>query len=142
MIGGFKMDIRSKHNLPLNERLRDLRKEHKLTQKQVAEMLDTVDSTYAGYEARENADNHRYPQIHSLKKLAEIYNTTTDYLLGLTDNKAPRKTDQDIMYLLENKKAKVDGIELDPQLSLYAISQMKVIVKMQKESKSILHQAQ
>jgi transcriptional regulator with XRE-family HTH domain len=132
---------RVKYNLPLNERLRLLRKDLNLLQREVAEAVGTTETTYAGYEARESADNHRYPQIHMLKALASFYNTTTDYLIGLTDVKEPRKADTDIMVLLEKKQAKVNGIELAPEFSNYVISTLQDLIKVQKQdpTSSTLH---
>ncbi len=63
-------------------RIRDLREDQDLTQKQVAEMLGMSQTGYSKYETGEND----IPTA-VLIKLANFYKTSTDYLLGLTDNK-------------------------------------------------------
>ena len=67
--------------------LRDLREDRDLTQLQVAEYLGTSQTMYARYERGANE-----MPIRHLIQLAKYYNVTTDYLLGLTDQKtrAPR----------------------------------------------------
>lgn len=62
------------------ERIRDLRVDHDLTQKQVAEMLGMSQTGYSKYETGENDIPTRV-----LILLADFYNTTTDYLLGRAD---------------------------------------------------------
>ena len=65
-------------------RVRALREDHDLTQTQVAKMLGMSQTGYSKYETGEND----IPTA-ILIKLADFYGTTTDYLLGRTDNKAP-----------------------------------------------------
>ena len=64
------------------KRLRDLREDSDLTQKQVADMLGMSQTGYSKYETGEND----IPTL-ILIKLADFYRTTTDYILGRTDNK-------------------------------------------------------
>ena len=66
------------------ERIRELREEKNLTQKQMAEYLHCSSQIYKKYECREA----RIPTA-ILIKLAEFHNTSTDYLLNLTDTKNP-----------------------------------------------------
>ena len=63
-------------------RIRDLREDQDLTQKQVAQMLGMSQTGYSKYETGEND----IPTA-VLLKLADFYQTTTDYLLGRTDKK-------------------------------------------------------
>lgn len=67
--------------IKLYERIRNFREDRDLTQKQVAEMLGMSQTGYSKYET---VENDIPTQI--LIKLADYYNTTTDYLLGRTDN--------------------------------------------------------
>ena len=64
------------------ERLKQLRQEHNLTQDALAEKLKIVKSTINKYEK-----NTREPEFEILIRLADFFNTTTDYLLGRTDKK-------------------------------------------------------
>lgn len=63
-------------------RIRDLREDRDLTQRQVAAMLGMSQTGYSKYETGENDI-----PTQVLIKLAKFYDTTTDYILGLTDNK-------------------------------------------------------
>lgn len=68
----------------LNKRLEELRKKMKMTKKEVAELLKIDQSTYGKYEL-----GKRQPDSEMLKKLAEIFDCTTDYLLGLSNIRNP-----------------------------------------------------
>lgn len=65
-------------------RLKDLREDHDLTQLQVAEYLLMKQPQYSRYER-----GLRDIPTDILIKLAKLYNTSTDYILGLTDNIKP-----------------------------------------------------
>ena len=62
-------------------RIRDLREDRDLTQKEIAEYLHIRQNTYSQYE-----NGQRQIPINFLILLAKYYNTSTDYILGLTDN--------------------------------------------------------
>ena len=68
----------------LYPRLRDCREDKDLTQRELAEMLNVDQRVYSNYET-----GKREIPAHLLVKLAEIYQTSTDYLLGRTNNPAP-----------------------------------------------------
>lgn len=73
-------------------RLRTLREENQMTKKEVAHILDVSEETYADYEC----GNTSIPP-EKIKQLALHYQTSMDYLLGLTDDPRPyeRKTGRD-----------------------------------------------
>ena len=62
-------------------RIRDLREDHDWTQAEVAEMLNMTQTGYSKYERGE-----RDIPSEVLIKLANLYNTSIDYLLGQTKN--------------------------------------------------------
>ncbi len=62
------------------KRLRDLREDNNYTQKDIAELLYTTQPQYFRYES-----GQRDLPCELLVMLAKIYNTSTDYILGLTD---------------------------------------------------------
>jgi len=64
------------------KRIRELREDCDMTQKQVAQMLGMSQTGYSKYETGENDI-----PTSVLIKLADFYHTTTDYLLGRTDTK-------------------------------------------------------
>lgn len=64
----------------LGQRLKELREERRLTQKQVADALHLNSVTYLHYEK-----NQREPPLPLLADMAAFYGVTVDYLLGLAD---------------------------------------------------------
>lgn len=67
----------------MNLRIRDLREDMDLTQSQLAKILGCTQQTYSRYETGEITID-----INSLIILAKFYNTSIDYLVGLTDKKS------------------------------------------------------
>jgi len=65
-------------------RIRNLREDKDLTQSHVAKMLNCSQQVYSNYEL-----GQREIPLDLLIRLARFYKTSTDYLLGLTDTKAP-----------------------------------------------------
>ena len=61
-------------------RLKDLRKKRNLSQKEVASKLGCHTNTIRHYE-----DNTQTPPLENLVKLAVMYNSSVDYILGLSD---------------------------------------------------------
>ena len=65
-------------------RIRDLRDDHDLLQKDLAKYLQCSQVSYSHYEL-----GKRDIPTDVLIKLAAFYHTSTDYLLGLTDVRKP-----------------------------------------------------
>lgn len=63
------------------QRLRDLREDRDLKQREVADFLNCAQRTYSNYEL-----GQRDIPTDILIKLAIFYNVSVDYLLGLTNN--------------------------------------------------------
>lgn len=61
-------------------RLKDMRTDRDLMQKQIADFLDIDQRVYSNYET-----GKREIPIKHLVKLADLYGTSTDYLLGRTN---------------------------------------------------------
>ena len=66
----------------MGEKLRSLRIEKNLTQKQVADRIGLAISAVSSYES-----GSRYPTYDTLKKLARMFHVSTDYLLGIADKR-------------------------------------------------------
>ena len=64
----------------LGQRLKELREEKGLTQKQLAEQLGINSVTYLHYEK-----SQREPPLSLLAEIARFYSVSVDYLLGLSD---------------------------------------------------------
>lgn len=70
-----------------SERLQSLREAHNFSKTKAANKAGVALSTYANWEYGYND-----PDMDMLKKLAKIFDTTTDYLTGNTDD--PTKPDE------------------------------------------------
>lgn len=68
------------------ERLKSLRLMNKKTQKEIAKILGITRQGYGNYENGITEPDHA-----TLVKLAEIFNTSIDYLMGRTDNPEPKR---------------------------------------------------
>ena len=66
------------------KRLRDLREDHDLLQKDVAELLKCTQVCYSNYET-----GKRDVPIEVLSRLADYYGTSVDYLMERTDEQRP-----------------------------------------------------
>lgn len=65
-------------------RIRDLIEDNNLKQEEVAKYLHVKQNTYSQYE-----NEQRQLPLSCLIALSKFYNTTTDYILGLTDKRDP-----------------------------------------------------
>ena len=75
-------------------RLRDMREDNDLTQKEVAAYLGIDQRVYSNYET-----GKREIPVHLLIRLAQLYSTSTDYLLDITDSSSPYQN----KYIRKNK---------------------------------------
>ena len=65
-------------------RLKDIREDRDIKQKEIAAFLHIKQNTYSQYE-----NGQRQIPIEALIKLAEHFQTSTDYILGLTNDPKP-----------------------------------------------------
>lgn len=65
-------------------RIRDLREDNDYTQQQIADQLFLKRSVYRRYELGD-----REIPVWALIQLADLYGTSTDYILGRTDRREP-----------------------------------------------------
>lgn len=77
----MKNPVKACH-LKYPERIRNLRQDHDLTQKEVADMLKIAQTTYSQYELYK-----RPMPIECLVSLCLFYGVSADYILGLSDHK-------------------------------------------------------
>lgn len=68
----------------IGDRLKLLRNEKGILQRELAEKLNITQQTISLYES-----NSREPDNETLIKIADFFNTTTDFLLGRTDQRTP-----------------------------------------------------
>jgi transcriptional regulator with XRE-family HTH domain len=62
------------------EQLSELRKKRKWSLQETADHLRIAKSTYAGYES-----GYREPSLQSLSQIADLFETTVDFILGRTE---------------------------------------------------------
>ena len=74
----------------MHYRIRDLREDRDLKQKDIAQMLHIHQTTYSDYEI----GTLNVP-IHVLMQLADFYNTSIDYLVRRTDEVRPYPKSKD-----------------------------------------------
>lgn len=102
----------------LGQRLKYLRGKKRLQQKDVAECLNIGRSTYNQYEA-----DKRTPDAEMLAKFCEFFNTSADFLLGLTDDPRPvKEREEEVKILVEahhRKEDPVSALPEDAKKSLY-----------------------
>ncbi|MBR4934880.1 MAG: helix-turn-helix transcriptional regulator [Anaerotignum sp.] len=100
--------------MEFKDRLKTLRKERRLTQVKLGEMLNYGYTAIANYESGRNQ-----PSIPDLKKIASIFNVSMDYLLGVNDIRHPYVIDDETAefnefrryYALLNDSSKDDLME-------------------------------
>ena len=66
---------------PFAEKIKAIRKERKLTQKQMAELLSTSERNYQYYES-----GAREPNLETFLDIADTLDVSSDYLLGRSDD--------------------------------------------------------
>lgn len=68
------------------KRIRDLREDKDITQKEMAKILNCSQQVYSNYEL-----GQRDIPTYILIKLSNFYNVSIDYILGITDNPTIQK---------------------------------------------------
>lgn len=71
------------------ERIKNLRIDKDMTQKQMADILHVDQSTYSDYE-----NGKINIPVEALIKISECHETSVDYLIGKTDRKEPYPKDK------------------------------------------------
>ena len=71
-------------NFLLGERLRQLREENKLSQKELAKYLGVTGRTISYYEY-----GKRFPSPETLNRIADYFNVSLDWLFGRTNIRTP-----------------------------------------------------
>lgn len=94
------------------ERLKKLRAINKINQQNLADIIGVSRSTVAMWET-----NSSQPDYDTLKKIADFFNVSVDYLLGRTDDPSPPKSPK--YWAL----AKGGGGAQIPQSALYDLSE-------------------
>ena len=78
----------------IGERLQELRKDYGLSQEQLAQILGVSHYTVSSYEC-----NRSDPDDKSKIKLAQLFNVSVDYMLGLIDERFSFQREDDLLVL-------------------------------------------
>lgn len=126
------------------QRLKNLRKEKKKTQQDIADFLEIRRSTYGEYER-----GRIMPPYEKIKRLSDHFNVSVDYLMGTTNFRTTNDkidtivkreiTDvsKTLTHLIEELKdedtiVKLDGIELDTESKSLLLSSIESSLKLGK----------
>ncbi|WP_281885607.1 helix-turn-helix domain-containing protein [Paenibacillus sp. YYML68] len=108
------------HMSSFQQRFKQLREAANWTQDQVADKLGLSRPTIAGYESE---DKNRVPREETLRKIADLFDVSTDYLLGRTNTPdrpiipehASPKDKRDFKKFLEQQEVMFDGVPMDQE---------------------------
>lgn len=107
----------------IGERIKNLRNKRNLTQEQLGKYLNVGKSTISQYE-----NNINTPDITTLIKIANYFNTSVEYLLGNTDDPRPLKE------IIKNPGSPLDKLLKEYNIDFYNLKEfneedMKDIIK-------------
>lgn len=74
------------------DRLKELRQDNDLSQKEIASLLNCTQTAYGKWE-----NGKREMKIDDLIKLAKYYNVSMDYITGLTNDPTPNWTNKKVL---------------------------------------------
>jgi HTH-type transcriptional regulator, competence development regulator len=112
------IERRGKMSEILGKRLKYIRDKKGVSQTFVAGKIGVKNNTLSGYES-----GRREPDSETLRKLAEFYEVSTDYLLGVSDTPSYKGNGKDFEPLEEiNKLVKKYGID---QMGFFDIEDWK-----------------
>lgn len=90
------------------DRLTDLRKSKRWSIQYTADRLGIAKSTYAGYES-----GYREPSLEAIRMLADLFDTSVDFLLGRVHDRAYIEEKNEATELLHLEK---DGLSVDGKI--------------------------
>lgn len=103
-------------------RFKELRESHGYTQDELAEKLGIQRPTIAGYESTEK---NRIPREETLHKIADLFNTSIDYLMGRTNDPSPSKnpyyalTDKDERDIAKDLERMMNDLESNEAMAFH-----------------------
>lgn len=118
--------------MSFSQRLKGLRKDHNMLQKDICKELNISLTGYAGYE-----QGTVKPSFDVLVKISELFDVSIDYLVGKTDIKhtqaeadfAKELETTDIRSLMEKYDLMLDNHKLTPEEKKMAIKLLKTIIE-------------
>lgn len=92
------------------ERVRELRKQRNITQAKLGELLGLAQQSIGAWET-----GRAYPDVDGLISLSKLFDVSTDYLLGITDD--PRPVTQPSELIADNQATATAKQMTDEQLA-------------------------
>jgi transcriptional regulator with XRE-family HTH domain len=111
-----------------SERLRTLRKEKKMTMEDLAHIIGVGKSTISSYES-----DLRRPKKETLIHLSDIFEVSTDYLLGLSDDRTRKEDSKDLSKLLSEPDYHYKGQQISKQDMDFLINYLDRISKLEEQ---------
>jgi transcriptional regulator with XRE-family HTH domain len=102
-----------KGGIDVISKIRQLREKMGISQTEAAKRLGIVRTTYSNYEA-----GNREPDVDTIKKMAEFFEVSVDYLLGRTDD-PKRVLKEQARQLIDMIDLELTNDEIIEQLDLY-----------------------
>ena len=102
-------------NMTINERIKELRTENGLTQKQLADAVGIPQTTVACHEKSHD------PNIYILMKYADFFECSLDYLAGREEGALPYALSNEERELIQSFRS------LKPIVRKYAFEQLKLL---------------
>lgn len=91
----------------IGERIKSLREERKITQQELARYLGVSQKTISNYE-----NGERSPDPDTLRKIADYFDVTVDYLLGRSNHRQlTRRDERDIEKIIEETRQRIENTE-------------------------------
>ena len=87
----------------LENRIRELRKEKKITQLQLSIALNVTQETISSYE-----HNRHLPSLTALLKMSELFDASMDYIMGVSDVRIPHIVNSSIDRVEQEQIAKLN----------------------------------
>jgi transcriptional regulator with XRE-family HTH domain len=113
--------------------LSELRKKRKWSLQDTADQLGMAKSTYAGYES-----GYREPSLQSLMQMADLFETTVDFIIGRTEEDQDTIEIRDLLNSPDHRLS-IDGEPLssDELIDFVAFVRMRRLMKTKENEKGI-----
>lgn len=91
--------------MEISEALKRFRQEQKLSQRQLSERISVPYQSYQTYEYGSSI-----PSAKVIVKIAQAFNVTTDYLLGLSDEPRPKPADAQLVSAIKRCRDSIQQV--------------------------------
>lgn len=93
--------------MTIGSRIRELRKEKRLTQTDLAKLINVSQQTITKWE-----NDSAEPSGGAIKSLSNVLNTSADYILGIKEKSSIDLTDDDAIFTYEGRQIPKEDLEI------------------------------